>query len=59
MDDQQKQSTIAVLTAALHNAKMVRDQLDSLADDYQMEESLPHMDKAISLIERELEALNG
>lgn len=59
MDDQQKTSTIAILTAAIHNANVVRDQVHSLNDDYPMPNVVQQMDEAVEAIKKELDVLNA
>ena len=57
MTDQEKQSIKAVLEAALHNAKVVQDQLRSLYNpkdtsfpDYDMRPVAKEMDEAVKAI---------
>lgn len=58
MNDQEKQSIVAVLQAALHNQKMVQDQLRSLYNpkdksfpDYDMRETAKQVQEAVEAIE--------
>lgn len=66
MTEQQKQSVLAVLTAALHNTKVVYDQLDSLVnpnddsfEDFPMEKALKEVSEAVKSIEEAMEELNA
>lgn len=66
MDDQQKQSIIAVLKAALHNQRMVQDQLRSLYNpkdksfpDFDMRDTAQEVDEAAQAIEKAIRSLNG
>ena len=66
MTDQQKQSLIAVLSAAHHNAKMVYDQLDSLANpdddsfpDFRIDNARDEVEQAVKSIKEALDGLNG
>lgn len=59
MNEQEKQSIRAVLEAALHNAKLVQDQLRSLYNpkdksfpDYDMRAVAKEMDEAVEAIEQ-------
>lgn len=64
MNDQQKESIKAVLQAALHNAKVVQDQLRSLYNpkdksfpDYDMRPVAKEMDEAVRAIEEAIKEL--
>lgn len=66
MTDQQKQSIIAVLTAAHHNAKTLYNQLDSLSNpddnsfpDFRIDNALDEVGEAVNAIKTALDELNG
>lgn len=59
MTDQQKQSLIAVLSAAHHNANMVFDQVYSLNDTFPMPDVLKELDEAVKAIKKALDELDG
>lgn len=66
MNDQQKQSILAVLNAALHNQRMVQDQLRSLWNpkdksfpDFDMREVAKEADESAKAIEKAIKDLNG
>ena len=57
MEEQQRQSTLAILKAAHHNAKMVQDQLESLVNpkdfsfkDYPMPNTVTQIREAVEAI---------
>lgn len=57
MNDQQRMSIVAVLQAALHNQKMVQDQLNSLYNpkdksfpDFDMRETAQQVQEAVDAI---------
>lgn len=64
MTDQQRASIKSVLSAALHNAKIVRDQLDSLANpsdesfpDFRLDNAIDEVSEAVVAIEKALKEL--
>ena len=66
LTDQQKQSITSVLNAALHNSKVVKDQLESLRNpndksfkDVKMGHAITEIDEAIKAIEETLEVINA
>ena len=66
MTDEQKKSVVSVLTAALHNAKIVKDQLESLVNndddsfpDFRMDYAITEVDQAIKAIQDALDGING
>lgn len=63
-NNQRKEAVRAVLTAALHNAKMVQDQLESLTnpedksfDDFPMDDAIQQTSEAVQSIQKALEGL--
>lgn len=57
MTEQEKISLKAVLTSALHNTTVVKNQIDSLSDDYPMENVSTQLQDVVDAINQELEKL--
>lgn len=57
----QEQITVikSVITAALHNSEVIRNQVNSLRDDYPLLNIEGHLNKATELLAETLEELNA
>lgn len=57
MNEQQVISLKAVLNSALHNTTVVKNQIDSLSDDYPLDNVSTQLQDVVDAITQELEKL--
>jgi hypothetical protein len=58
MTIQQKESITSILNAALHNSEVVRNQVNSLQDDYPMPGIENRMNDVVDMLKTKLEELH-